>query len=306
MFESLEQTLVHVNIAAQKIPGLAGAMRAASFLGVETFYFALVPALFWLFSRRAALELLLMIIATAYTNSILKWVFSRPRPYWISDSVQALAEETTYGIPSGHAQNAVVVWFMLAVFAVRKWPNRKTAIYGVATFIVALISFARIYLGVHFIEDIVAGWLFGSILLALYFKFHKPMEEWWRVSPARVGVVLLPVVLLWFAFKVRTLSPGSFSDRGPLSLATVISTQGSLLGLIIVFLIPVVSFQPHLRMRIVLLVVTLAIVLGLQVGLTKLFAPYTHMEMEFRFIRYFLVCIVGFLLIPWSAKKLLS
>ncbi|HMU82029.1 MAG TPA: hypothetical protein PKE49_02805 [Leptospiraceae bacterium] len=59
-------------------------------------------------------------------------------------------------------------------------------------------------------------------------------------------------------------------------------------------------------MRIVLLVVTLAIVLGLQVGLTKLFAPYTHMEMEFRFIRYFLVCIVGFLLIPWSAKKLLS
>ncbi len=306
MFEVLEQNLIQVNIAAQTIPGLAPVMHALSFLGVETFYFLLVPLLFWFFRRRQAMELLFMIVTTAYVNCLFKWMFSRPRPYWISTQVQGFANETSYGIPSGHSQNALVVWMVLASILAARWPARKRSIFAACAAVVVSISFARIYLGVHFLQDVLAGWLIGGVLLLAYFTLRSRVQRFWETSPFRAATLVLPFVMIALGFAVRAASPGLYAERGPLSPHTMLGAAGTLLGALVVCLTAPVEIPLTTGRRVLLFAVTILIVFAVQAGLGPLLPREGVMGESLRVLRYFLVAVVGFLLIPWSAKKLLS
>ena len=95
---------------------------------------------------------------------LLKALFARPRPYF----EQPLLLETYYSFPSGHAMEAVVLYGMLAYFAVlalRTWRARAAVVFG-TSLLVLLISFSRIYLGVHYFSDVVAGFAAGGVWLS--------------------------------------------------------------------------------------------------------------------------------------------
>lgn len=94
-------------------------------------------------------------------NDSLKMFFHGPRPYWYCTDVIAYAKETSFGVPSGHAQIATGIWGVLAA-SLRKWWA-----WLIAILVILIIGISRIYLGVHFPHDVILGWLIGAFLLWL-------------------------------------------------------------------------------------------------------------------------------------------
>jgi membrane protein DedA with SNARE-associated domain/membrane-associated phospholipid phosphatase len=101
---------------------------------------------------------------SAMLNRLLKGLFVRPRPYF----EHPLLIETSYSFPSGHAMESFVLYGMLAYFAVlalETWRARTAVVFGTAL-LVLLIGLSRMYLGVHYFSDVVAGYAAGGVWLS--------------------------------------------------------------------------------------------------------------------------------------------
>jgi undecaprenyl-diphosphatase len=108
---------------------------------------------------------LVAVAGGALLNWLLKGLFQRPRPHF----AHPLLVETSYSFPSGHAMVSFVAYGMLAYLAVllwlRSWEARVAAVCG-AALVVVLIGFSRMYLGVHYFSDVVAGYAAGGVWLS--------------------------------------------------------------------------------------------------------------------------------------------
>src|SRR5215203_241285 len=104
------------------------------------------------------------VAGSAVLDWLLKGLFERPRPYF----AHPLIVETSYSFPSGHAMESFVVYGMLAYFTVlafRTWESRVAVVFG-AALLVVLIGFSRMYLGVHYFSDVLAGYAAGGVWLS--------------------------------------------------------------------------------------------------------------------------------------------
>jgi len=126
---------------------------------------------------RNASILLAAVIGQSVLVSQLKNLFERARP----DIVPHLAEATSYSFPSGHSASAAAVYLTLAAILSRETQRRreKTFIISAAVLLVVLVGFSRVYLGVHYPSDVLAGWSFGAawaslvLLTAKFFDSKK-------------------------------------------------------------------------------------------------------------------------------------
>ncbi|RMF81957.1 MAG: phosphatase PAP2 family protein [Chloroflexi bacterium] len=110
--------------------------------------------------RRLALRMAIMLIVVIVVIVGAKEILERPRPYQaFPDEVTPLVEQDGFGIPSGHVGFAVVTWGLLALHLRRRVWIAVWLIY------VALQFWARMYLGVHYPQDVVAGLLMGAVVL---------------------------------------------------------------------------------------------------------------------------------------------
>ncbi|MCE9598221.1 MAG: phosphatase PAP2 family protein [Spirochaetia bacterium] len=286
-------------------------MQAFSVLGVETFYFALVPIIYWFVSRRTAVGLLVILAVSAYLNSVFKWIFSRPRPFWISADVRGMAIENTYGIPSGHAQNAIAVWFVLAVSMSLLFPARKRLLFVIAGVVAFGISFSRIYLGMHFVQDVLLGWLIGGLILAGYIALEKRIDSILTNPLQHAALLVFPFLMIGVALLVRSFSPQPASyplageNYDPLHINQVIAVCGTLMGLIVGSYVQIPESKSIWWVRALGFVATLVGIGLISKGLSVVGAG-GDLEQPMRFIRYALLVFWGFVLVPWSAKKLLS
>ncbi|MFD4740646.1 phosphatase PAP2 family protein [Streptomyces virginiae] len=124
--------------------------------------------LWWRGDRRRALLVALVTLAASALQQGLKLLVGRDRPVW-SDPVDS-AQYAAY--PSGHAMTATVVCGLLLWLLPRPPPGRAPGVRRVAAWTVAVVSvlgvgFTRVYLGVHWPSDVLAGWLLGVALVAL-------------------------------------------------------------------------------------------------------------------------------------------
>ena len=98
-------------------------------------------------------------------NLLLKDLFARPRPHF----ERPLVVETSYSFPSGQAMESLVVYGMLAYFAVLamrgRW--RRAVPVGGAALLVTLIGFSRLYLGAHYFTDVAGGFAAGGAWLGI-------------------------------------------------------------------------------------------------------------------------------------------
>jgi membrane-associated phospholipid phosphatase len=104
------------------------------------------------------------VVGSAVLDWLLKGLFQRPRPHF----AHPLLVETSYSFPSGHAMESFVAYGMLAYFAVlalRSWEARVAVVCG-AALLVVLIGFSRMYLGVHYFSDVIAGYAAGGVWLS--------------------------------------------------------------------------------------------------------------------------------------------
>jgi|ERR1700687_4175975 len=185
--------------------------RAATDLGYHTFYYLAVAPLFWVVDRRRAGVLFLLILASGYLNTVAKLAFHTPRP---DPHLARVLDMRPYqsgsnAFPSGHAQNAVVFWGYAAQWVGRGWFSLLAAV------LVAVISFSRLYLAVHFPIDIIGGLVIGlTIMLGL----PRILERWSRSDFAlNRGLAVATVVgtlVLTFATADATLAAISGSLIG--------------------------------------------------------------------------------------------
>ncbi|MCX5970134.1 MAG: phosphatase PAP2 family protein [Coprothermobacterota bacterium] len=169
------------------LPGLTWPMVAVSAMGTEVFFLLLLPFLYWCVNPRLATRLGVAISLSASLMVTLKFLFHAPRPFWISDEVHPAQPESSYGLPSGHAQNAAVFWGLWAQ-QTSGWER------GLAISLIFLIGFSRLQLGVHFPWDVLAGWAVGGIILMAFLRWEKPLTRAWR-SRSLPGQVLLALLV---------------------------------------------------------------------------------------------------------------
>ncbi len=102
----------------------------------------------------------------ALLGNLLKLGFDRPRP----DIVEHLTHAASSSFPSGHATLAAITYLTLGALIARGQPSRriKALVLGGAIFITVLVGFSRVYLGVHWPTDVLAGWCLGAAWAALW------------------------------------------------------------------------------------------------------------------------------------------
>jgi undecaprenyl-diphosphatase len=117
----------------------------------------------YLLLSRQARTALFVFAATAGgigMGGLLKLVYARPRP----NLVPHLADVTSSSFPSGHATDSAIVYLTLAALLARAVPEAalRITIIGAAILLSLLIGVSRVYLGVHWPSDVVAGWSIGA------------------------------------------------------------------------------------------------------------------------------------------------
>jgi membrane-associated phospholipid phosphatase len=220
-------------------------MKFFTFLGTEEFYLLLAPLLYWCIDSQSGLRLGILLMLSGSTFSVLKIFFHQPRPYWVDPSVKAYSAEPSFGLPSGHATFSTVVWGSLAVSFKKKW------LWVLAFILPILIGLSRVYLGVHFLSDVIAGWLLGILILWVYLKMEPIVKQWGRRQPMTIQIlaafgISVVLILLGVIAKMSlanwTLPPEWVENAkaaapeaepiNPMDLSGVVTSSAVLFGLL--------------------------------------------------------------------------
>ena len=98
----------------------------------------------------------------ALLNGALKLVFHRARPTYAVEFHAA-----SWSFPSGHAMDSLIVYGLLAYWLGARRPEHRRLIYLAAGVLVCAIGYARLYLGVHYLSDVIAGYCAGFVWLSV-------------------------------------------------------------------------------------------------------------------------------------------
>jgi len=270
-------------------PALDLPFKALTFMGDEAFYLLLMPLVYWSIDRRTGAGLIILLLFSTYLNAVAKVIADQPRPFNYDSRVKPLGHAGGGGLPSGHTQNAVVIWGYLA------GRYRKTGGWLIAGFLVIGIPLSRLYLGLHFPTDLFGGYLLGALILILFLWSAPGLEKWlvrkgfaWQLSLSLV----LPILLIYL---------------NPAGNRYVLAMIAALMGVWVGFVLErrFVRFNANglLWQRVVRYLLGVSILFGLW-GCLRI--AFTAMEPAalFRYIRYALVGLWGGLGAPWLFVRL--
>jgi len=140
------------------------AVRDITALGGYTIIIAItLVAIGYLAIVRQWSSVILIVVSLAggaFLNNVLKYWFDRPRP----DLVAHLVDVHTLSFPSGHAMLSAITYLTLGALIARVQPQRRLKVYvlAIGVALTLLIGASRVYLGVHWPTDVLAGWCLGA------------------------------------------------------------------------------------------------------------------------------------------------
>lgn len=160
-----------------------------SALGHTLFFFFLIPILYWAWDKRATNRVMIVLLLSALLNLYLKDLFQDPRPeaYFMEGQ-----KPESFGLPSGHTQLAIVFWGALAIEIGKRW------FWIMASVLAAGISFSRLYLGVHDLEDVIGGAFIGFVSLPAYWTLLRVRDRVVHPQIAGPAALALGVMALFF------------------------------------------------------------------------------------------------------------
>ncbi|MGH6814660.1 MAG: phosphatase PAP2 family protein, partial [Hyphomicrobiaceae bacterium] len=131
--------------------------------------------------RQSAAVMVLAILTGVLLGSLMKIGFARPRP----DLVPHGTRVASASFPSGHATLSAVVYLTLGALLCRTQSLRSTKIYilTVAAFLTLIVGLSRVYLGVHWPTDVIAGWLLGTSWALVCWMAMLWLQSQSRVEP---------------------------------------------------------------------------------------------------------------------------
>lgn len=275
--------LIH---ALQRIhaPALDAAMLAITQLGSEQAYILLLLVAYLGVDARFGRRLAVVFLAGFQLNQYLKGVLDTPRPFeldpTVTPSAAARATALGSGFPSGHAQSSTTFWGLVAVHSRRRW------VAAAAVAVAALVSFSRLYLGVHLPIDVLGGIAIGAAVAALGWPltaWRGPRPRAWRLA---LGLAA--------PFALQLLAPTPDS--------------GVLLGALAAFLTGPELVRHRvpgpLWARAATVVLGAALVFAVQLGTSLTVPDAVRHSLPGAFARYLVVGWTGVLLVPWLARRL--
>jgi membrane-associated phospholipid phosphatase len=277
------------------MPWAAPFFSAVTLLGSANFYVALIAIGYWTWDKGSSRRAALLLLASSYANYWLKVSLRNPRPptsNWLPGT-----EASNYSFPSGHAQSSTTVWGWISLKGRMAW------IWGLSMAIILLVGLSRVYIGVHWMGDILLGWSVGAVLLMAALR----LEDWASSFSSRYGAdtIYLGLVVLGLVSMVLT------EILLPVNLAGMEDNFGSnggfMVGLGIGFLLEkrYVNFEvPESgdRRRVVLrVVIGLTLVMMVMFGLSPLLPSEVYW---LRAARYALSVITALFLWPYVFTRL--
>lgn len=257
-------------------------------LGDETVFIVVVGLVYWTISKPYGYKYAMVFLTSVVLNESLKGLIRRPRPY-TTDSVTSVVPETGgYSIPSGHAQNSMIQALLLneRFGSLKKWVRPLLSVF------VLLVGFSRIYLGQHYLSDVIAG---VAVAALLYYLLQQAGN---KVSFSGPKAILFasPVVLL-----LLLLLP---EKNVWISVAGIV---GGTIGYVLEERFVRFDVRAPLLLQGLKFLLGISITLGLQEGL-KLVLPYANagemVTLVLDFIRYALLVMWVTLGAPATFKLL--
>ncbi|MBP1807151.1 phosphatase PAP2 family protein [Rubellimicrobium aerolatum] len=170
-------------------PALRTAMRDVTALGGATVLLSLTAALMAALAirrqPRSALFLGVVVAGGQALSHGTKAIFDRPRPDLLPHATETFAAS----FPSGHSMMAAATWLTLAMMLARSEPQRrmKAFLIVLAALVTVAVGVSRVYLGVHWPTDVLAGWTLGTAWALLCFLLARWLSLRGGIEPERGG-----------------------------------------------------------------------------------------------------------------------
>jgi membrane-associated phospholipid phosphatase len=274
---------------------------AITFLGDETFYIIFMPLIYWCVDALMGLRIGVMLLSGGFFNGLFKTLLTSPRPYWMSDKLTPGESHGSFGLPSGHSMNSAAVWGQTAVEMKKKWVNWLLGI------LIFLIGFSRLVLAVHYISDVLLGWILAFLLVWLFNRNLPAIRNYLNKTSlkkklALTGLssalmILLPVLvrLIFAGWQPEAEWLLREPDINPFKLEWALNLSGLWLGMLGGFFVllhkkGILQSKQGSWQKVVRYLVGLAGVLLLYFGLGAIFPKELGLlSMILRFIRYSLI-----------------
>ena len=263
-----------------------------SFLGEEYVYILLFAVIYYTYDKKMGEFMAITLGLTATVNTIIKNIVSAPRPFQkYPELIENLRPETSLGksFPSGHTQNFSTVLFSGAFF------TKKKVLFYVSSALVLLMMLSRMYLGVHFFEDVVVAAILGiSISYGAFIVFNKLFDDTAKLHKLYVIVLIVIFPFLFF-----------------INGEDFFKSYGLLIGFVFGIMIEkkYINFDMNVKVihKVLRVVLGLIIMVGIQQGFKILFGIFaddgTTLLNMLNLFRYFLISFAGFGLYPFLFKK---
>jgi undecaprenyl-diphosphatase len=166
---------------------LQGGMRDITALGSPVVLVLVVlAAATWLWVRRQKGAFVLLLASTLgarLLNAFLKGLFARPRP----DLELHLTPVSSLSFPSGHAMDSAAIYLTIAALLAQEVQPRAQRLYllGLAASLSFVIGVSRVYLGVHYPSDVLAGWCAGLAWALLCWTVARHLQKRGAVEPPK-------------------------------------------------------------------------------------------------------------------------
>lgn len=285
---------------------------AITFLGGETLFLIIAIAVFWCADKKAGYYLFYTGLFGTLLNQALKLICKIPRP-WVKDPNFTIVESaregaTGYSFPSGHTQNATGTFGAIAAFDYTR--RRRLLPVLLLSFVILLVAFSRMYLGVHTPLDVAVAFVLALIFVFAFRPFFTDERRFRATMPyfAVAGWVLSAALVLY-----THLLPDGAADAANLASAreNSLALHGAAIGIAFTWFLDSkwldFSIGGRWYAKICLLIVGFSAVLLLKAGLKVPleFLCFGNVSVA-RVVRYFLVVafagVVYPLTFPWFSR----
>lgn len=246
--------------------------------GEQIVLISIIAVIYWALDKKFGEYIAYSVLTSVLLNNTIKDIFKMKRPIG-EKGIRTLREQTAtgYSFPSGHTQNASSFYGAMAIYL------KKRVMHIIATIMIILVGFSRLYLGVHYPKDVIVGGILGVLTSLICYKLYNKFEN----------KMLLYVITFVIFIPVLTFAHSADFIKG----------MGTYLGFIIGIYIEKkyvnFSVEGSTGNKVIRVLLGILILLTLQVGLKVLLPSATI----FSFIRYLLISLTGIGIYPMVFKK---
>ena len=285
--------------------------------GEELIIIGILGLIFWCINKEIGKRLAITVFISLGINSLLKVIIMRTRPFLVDSNITNLRPETSgsYSLPSGHTQSASTVFFGLFYFFKKKY------LLYFAIIITFLVGLSRMYIGVHYLTDVLAGGLLGLALVYLinYYlnKLKNPFKLYYLI--AVIGILTFIIFTIIHIFIANT-STTFLAESFYFNIENIAKMIGALVGFIVGISIEnkYINFNNHKNIfkNIIRFILGIIVVFLARIALKELFILFVNPEnltdeiflsilaVLFDFLRYSIMVIIGIGIYPFVFKKL--